>query len=282
MNRRVVAAVAALGLVLVEAPAVPAGAAARQAPQPDRELASARRAAHPRGEPAGYEQRLTLSYWPQEGWQVGFDGNGQPRLGRIVAHTLTVSRAVRAQLTASTALLASLTTTLVTPGAPPASGPDQAAAPWAAPTHGAAVGLEYRPASLGPVDPALSAEAVYPGGVRVSVRGEILRDPVILSAALTYSAARHPPAGRLAGALGLGLLANDRVSLAAWAVLAMPSGSVSEAGPVASLEGRAGYALDPEGEREVTLRVGVQLLSGQAAPLIGLDWAARSRAQGRR
>ncbi len=277
----VVAALVALGLV-AGAPALPVGAAARQAPQPGRELAWARRAAHPRGEPAGYEQRLTVSYWPQEGWQVSFDGNGQPRLGRIVAHTLTVSQAVRAELTASTALLARLTTTLVTPGAPPANGPDQPAAPTAAPTHGAAVGLEYRPASLGPVDPALSAEAIYPEGMRVSVRGEILRDPVILSAALTYSAARHPPAGRLAAALGLGLLANDRVSLAAWAVLAIPSGSVGEPGPVASLEGRAGYTLDPEGEREVTLRVGVQLLSGQAAPLIGLEWAARRRAQGRR
>lgn len=238
--------------------------------------AAAWRWGRPQGSPGDYEHRLSVAYRPEELAELRLQPGGGPRVVRIVEHTLAVSTAARAQISGSTALLASLSSTLVAfdaleEGALAAGfGRGMPATDYAG-----AVGLEHRLAPSGSLDLLVSLVTLYPAGLRVTVGGEILRDPVVLSATLAYTRSGLGRVGYLSAALGLGLLANDRVSLAASALFtprAIPPGTGS---PAVWLEGKTGYALDPEGRQELAVRMGVRLLSGQAVPVIGLEWVSR-------
>jgi len=122
------------------------------------------------------------------------------------------------------------------------------------------------------LDPRVSLFLFHPGGAEIRLCTNILRDPVVFSAAIGYFRSLESSKENLSLRFQTGFIANDAFSMTAIVECVLPPGGP---GPVnGSVCLRTAYSLDPEGNQELALRTTVRLQEDRSRLGLGLEWRA--------
>jgi hypothetical protein len=133
--------------------------------------------------------------------------------------------------------------------------------------------LEYRPSPGSTLDPRFSVGIAYPWTMTVQSQASLIRDPVIILAALGYSQSLESDNHSLNFGIGSGFVANDRVSFSGYASYSIPIGETNL--PATSLSFRTGYNLDDQGNQDIGLRTTLSMRGGNTRLGISIEWGGR-------
>lgn len=196
--------------------------------------------------PLGY--RLTLSYNPSSFQGLGVDERG-PYAFLGVGHGLSFSLSLGYRVAPNLSLEGRLGGRYTLFGERRDYGEAKEVRWWGEGKPSLGVGLAYRFLDL-PGRPRVRLGLGYPWVLEGEASGSLLRDPVVATWALGVS---YPRGGVPLLGLGLGLylVANEVWTLSLGTSLSLPLGLEA---PKGTLFLRAGYALDPEGQRELGVR----------------------------
>jgi hypothetical protein len=107
----------------------------------------------------------------------------------------------------------------------------------------------------------------------VQSQASLIRDPVIILAALGYSQSLESDNHSLNFGIGSGFVANDRVSFSGYASYSIPIGETNL--PATSLSFRTGYNLDDQGNQDIGLRTTLSMRGGNTRLGISIEWGGR-------
>lgn len=203
--------------------------------------------------PGAYTWRAGLGYTP-----AGQEGLGVDGLGRPYAYTrftqewrLTLSGTVSLGSWLKAGLeLADITTTVEEARSYP-FGEERTTSVHRAFAYSAS--YEWRLDPKSPWDPRASLSFGYPWQAGITAQASLLRDPVVLVGDVGLRSQAEEPQGWLSLALGAGFVANAWITLSTSASWAIPMDGVGV--PATTLGLRVRYGLDPEGKKEVGVRV---------------------------
>lgn len=213
---------------------------------------------------------VSLSYFPSGDSALAVGESGQDVLITEVFNNFGISFGGSYSLSPDLSLSASLSPSFSLNTVEVADSEVQNASSEFSADIGSAVAVTYAFARDSVLDPVVSLSLSYPFAGSVDLSASFIRDPIVIGGFVGVAKPFDASGADLFLGSSVGFVANESIDLRFGNSLSVPVGVVS---PVAwSLNFRMGYALNPEGTREVGLTSYFNVSGGETSLGLGIDF----------
>ena len=213
---------------------------------------------------------VSLSYFPSGDSSLGVNEAGDDVLVTDVFNSFGVSFGGSYSLSSNLNLSASLSPNFSLSTVEVADSEAQEVSTDFSANIGGAVAATYSFTRDSALDPAVSLSLSYPFAGSVDLSASLIRDPIVIDGFVGVTKPFDISGADLFLGSSVGFIANESIDLRFGNSVSVPIGVIS---PVAwSLNFRVGYALNPEGTREVGLTSYVDIREGETTLGLGIDF----------
>ena len=221
-------------------------------------------------EPGDFSYFVSLSYFPGGDSTLLIDEAGEDVFITEVFQDFGLSFGGSYSLNSDLSFSASLSPSFSLSTVEVADGVDETVTSEAAFDIGGAVAATYSFARDSDLDPAASLSLSYPFAASIDLSASFIRDPIVVGGFVGVTKPFDAPGADLLLGSSVGFVANESIDLRFGNSVSVPVGVVSPAAWSLSL--RVGYALNPEGSREVGLTSYLNVREGEASLGLGIDF----------